>query len=230
MNFLEITKDSSGSVSDDISPEKPLTDSRVQGQVRNKYTDSHNKKDNPQRRPKSVPGSSHFHNEGRQGNNPVEVDPNSSNRPKSAKVRGKDIPREKKRDYFEKHEIENHEKYGNTSHVTSGLNGHRAMNKSYDEDSITSYSALEDNNKMTRHRIQDDLSLSELIDYEDDGGDSLIDSVPELEYDETRVRIFIALFDYNPTYMSPNPDAADEELPFKEGQLIKVSVTFDSGI
>ncbi|ELU13740.1 hypothetical protein CAPTEDRAFT_169221 [Capitella teleta] len=43
-----------------------------------------------------------------------------------------------------------------------------------------------------------------------------------MEYDDHRVRIFIALFDYDPTIMSPNPDALDEELPFKEGQLIKI--------
>ncbi|KAJ8379921.1 hypothetical protein SKAU_G00006990 [Synaphobranchus kaupii] len=35
-------------------------------------------------------------------------------------------------------------------------------------------------------------------------------------------RIFVALFDYDPLSMSPNPDAADEELPFKEGQIIKI--------
>jgi len=37
-----------------------------------------------------------------------------------------------------------------------------------------------------------------------------------------RMRIFVALFDYDPPTMSPNPDACDEELPFREGQLIKV--------
>ena len=36
------------------------------------------------------------------------------------------------------------------------------------------------------------------------------------------IRIFVALFDYDPLTMSPNPDACDEELPFREGQLIKV--------
>uniref|UniRef100_A0A6Q2YH54 RIMS-binding protein 2 n=1 Tax=Esox lucius TaxID=8010 RepID=A0A6Q2YH54_ESOLU len=45
-------------------------------------------------------------------------------------------------------------------------------------------------------------------------------------YDESEpedmARIFVALFDYDPVSMSPNPDAADEELPFKEGQIIKV--------
>ncbi|XP_034025538.1 RIMS-binding protein 2 isoform X5 [Thalassophryne amazonica] len=39
---------------------------------------------------------------------------------------------------------------------------------------------------------------------------------------EDLTRVFVALFDYNPLSMSPNPDAADEELPFKEGQIIKV--------
>ena len=32
----------------------------------------------------------------------------------------------------------------------------------------------------------------------------------------------MALFDYDPPTMSPNPEACDEELPFREGQLIKV--------
>uniref|UniRef100_A0A8C9QYW9 RIMS binding protein 2 n=1 Tax=Scleropages formosus TaxID=113540 RepID=A0A8C9QYW9_SCLFO len=35
-------------------------------------------------------------------------------------------------------------------------------------------------------------------------------------------RIFVALFNYDPLSMSPNPDAADEELSFKEGQILKV--------
>lgn len=37
-----------------------------------------------------------------------------------------------------------------------------------------------------------------------------------------RSRWFMALFDYDPLTMSPNPDAAHEELPFKEGQVIRV--------
>uniref|UniRef100_A0A3Q2D0Y6 RIMS-binding protein 2 n=1 Tax=Cyprinodon variegatus TaxID=28743 RepID=A0A3Q2D0Y6_CYPVA len=36
------------------------------------------------------------------------------------------------------------------------------------------------------------------------------------------VRLFVALFPYDPVTMSPNPDAAEEELPFNEGQIIKV--------
>nr|XP_027807771.1 RIMS-binding protein 2 isoform X5 [Marmota flaviventris] len=40
--------------------------------------------------------------------------------------------------------------------------------------------------------------------------------------EEPPARIFVALFDYDPLTMSPNPDAAEEELPFKEGQIIKV--------
>lgn len=49
-------------------------------------------------------------------------------------------------------------------------------------------------------------------------------------YDESEqedsFRIFVALFDYDPLSMSPNPDAADEELPFKEGQIIKVQLSW----
>ncbi|KAJ8403849.1 hypothetical protein AAFF_G00347170 [Aldrovandia affinis] len=39
---------------------------------------------------------------------------------------------------------------------------------------------------------------------------------------EDAARIFVALFPYDPAAMSPNPDSAEEELPFKEGQIIKV--------
>ncbi|XP_069134762.1 RIMS-binding protein 2-like [Argopecten irradians] len=40
--------------------------------------------------------------------------------------------------------------------------------------------------------------------------------------DDTRIRLFVALFDYDPISMSPNVDCIDEELPFKEGQIIKI--------
>lgn len=40
--------------------------------------------------------------------------------------------------------------------------------------------------------------------------------------EENEARVFVALFPYDPAVMSPNPDAAAEELPFKEGQIIKV--------
>ncbi|XP_056253070.1 peripheral-type benzodiazepine receptor-associated protein 1 isoform X4 [Seriola aureovittata] len=39
---------------------------------------------------------------------------------------------------------------------------------------------------------------------------------------DSDIRIFVALFPYDPITMSPNPDAAEEELPFTEGQIIKV--------
>lgn len=39
---------------------------------------------------------------------------------------------------------------------------------------------------------------------------------------QKRARWFVALFDYDPSTMSPNPDACDEELPFSEGDSIKV--------
>ncbi|XP_076303459.1 RIMS binding protein isoform X10 [Lasioglossum baleicum] len=37
-----------------------------------------------------------------------------------------------------------------------------------------------------------------------------------------RIRWFVALFDYNPTIMSPNPDACEYELSFSTGDTIKV--------
>ncbi|CAG7722268.1 unnamed protein product [Allacma fusca] len=39
---------------------------------------------------------------------------------------------------------------------------------------------------------------------------------------DVRHRVFVALFDYDPPTMSPNPDACEEELPFREGQMIKI--------
>ncbi|KAM7033425.1 peripheral-type benzodiazepine receptor-associated protein 1 isoform 2-T2 [Acridotheres tristis] len=47
-------------------------------------------------------------------------------------------------------------------------------------------------------------------------------SAPESSGKDDGIRIFVALFDYDPVSMSPNPDAAEEELPFKEGQILKV--------
>lgn len=50
-------------------------------------------------------------------------------------------------------------------------------------------------------------------------------SPPEeaLLYPDLPVRVFVALFDYDPVSMSPNPDAGEEELPFQEGQILKVT-------
>lgn len=39
---------------------------------------------------------------------------------------------------------------------------------------------------------------------------------------QKRSRWFVALFDYDPVTMSPNPDACEEELPFTEADVIKV--------
>ncbi|XP_064250665.1 peripheral-type benzodiazepine receptor-associated protein 1 isoform X6 [Passer domesticus] len=47
-------------------------------------------------------------------------------------------------------------------------------------------------------------------------------TAPESSGKDDDIRIFVALFDYDPVSMSPNPDAAEEELPFKEGQILKV--------
>lgn len=38
------------------------------------------------------------------------------------------------------------------------------------------------------------------------------------------VRLFVALYPYNPAAMSPNHEAAAEELPFVPGQIIKVKI------
>ncbi|XP_033115172.1 RIMS-binding protein 2-like isoform X6 [Anneissia japonica] len=51
-------------------------------------------------------------------------------------------------------------------------------------------------------------------------------SVPQIDpeelYDDSTVRTFVALYDYDPESMSPNDDGVDEELAFHEGDLIKI--------
>ena len=40
------------------------------------------------------------------------------------------------------------------------------------------------------------------------------------------MKLFIALFDYDPVEMSPNMDAVDTELALNKGEIIKVFVFF----
>ncbi|XP_070572923.1 RIMS-binding protein 2-like isoform X12 [Ptychodera flava] len=61
------------------------------------------------------------------------------------------------------------------------------------------------------------LSDDDLVDEE-----SMESEAPEELYDDSTIRYFVAMFTYDPVTMSPNPDAYDEELPFREGQMIKV--------
>lgn len=43
---------------------------------------------------------------------------------------------------------------------------------------------------------------------------------------QKKPRVFLAMFDYDPSTMSPNPDGCEEELAFQEGDTIKVSTPF----
>ncbi|XP_066116943.1 RIMS-binding protein 2 isoform X8 [Saccopteryx bilineata] len=65
-------------------------------------------------------------------------------------------------------------------------------------------------------------SIDEYSDRDRLSPDFYEDSETDPGAEEPPARIFVALFDYDPLSMSPNPDAAEEELPFKEGQIIKV--------
>ncbi|XP_077150691.1 peripheral-type benzodiazepine receptor-associated protein 1 isoform X3 [Ranitomeya variabilis] len=51
---------------------------------------------------------------------------------------------------------------------------------------------------------------------------------PSSDLDAASARLFVALFDYHPATMSPNPEAYMEELPFKEGQILQVFGDKDS--
>jgi len=107
--------------------------------------------------------------------------------------------------------------------ASSDLSANNGISLNELDDGVSSASELLDNNMMTSKKIRDDIPDSELIDYSDDGGESLVESV-ECDRD-VPVRIFIALFSYDPETMSPNPDALAEELPFREGQIIKVCMS-----
>ncbi|XP_073421901.1 peripheral-type benzodiazepine receptor-associated protein 1 isoform X2 [Dendrobates tinctorius] len=51
---------------------------------------------------------------------------------------------------------------------------------------------------------------------------------PSSDQGSDSARLFVALFDYHPATMSPNPEAYMEELPFKEGQILQVFGDKDS--
>ncbi|KAK6184454.1 hypothetical protein SNE40_006922 [Patella caerulea] len=59
-------------------------------------------------------------------------------------------------------------------------------------------------------------------DYDENGDVDSISGEINPPMDDNHVRLFIALFDYDPTIMSPNVEYIDEELPFREGQILKV--------
>ncbi|OON22070.1 variant SH3 domain protein, partial [Opisthorchis viverrini] len=61
--------------------------------------------------------------------------------------------------------------------------------------------------------------------YHKDGGDqSSTYGLPvQQRFQDTKaLRFVVALYAYDPATMSPNPDAVQEELPFQEGQIIKI--------
>ncbi|CAF0705935.1 unnamed protein product [Brachionus calyciflorus] len=60
------------------------------------------------------------------------------------------------------------------------------------------------------------------------GGPTSSKSVKTKSKSSKNYRVFMALFDYDPLKMSPNTDSCQEELPFKEGQLIKIFGEQDS--
>ncbi|XP_053222801.1 peripheral-type benzodiazepine receptor-associated protein 1 isoform X5 [Podarcis raffonei] len=70
--------------------------------------------------------------------------------------------------------------------------------------------------RRPRRRCQD------VAEAPDTNSDSWRSPSPEPMDSGGSARLFVALFDYDPPSMSPNPDAAEEELPFQEGQILKV--------
>ncbi|KAL3858376.1 hypothetical protein ACJMK2_012967, partial [Sinanodonta woodiana] len=81
---------------------------------------------------------------------------------------------------------------------------------------------LTSNDVITPYKIREDITESEIIDYEDNGDVDSISGEINPPIHDNHVRLFVALFDYDPVHMSPNLDSLEEELPFREGQILKV--------
>ncbi|CAH1800846.1 unnamed protein product, partial [Owenia fusiformis] len=70
--------------------------------------------------------------------------------------------------------------------------------------------------KSRKMGIVQNMDVQDSLEYDEDSYES------DIDFTEGEVRIFIALFDYDPKSMSPNAEECEDELPFKEGQLIKI--------
>ncbi len=81
------------------------------------------------------------------------------------------------------------------------------------------YDAKSNNDRQRKLSV--DSRTEETGTYEEEE-DYSVSEGPEELFDDSVIRFFVALYDYDPTAMSPNDDAADEELTFKEGDIIKV--------
>jgi len=84
----------------------------------------------------------------------------------------------------------------------------------------TSTPTLERKSLEDEHTLQGDTSTDDAANKTYTVDDS--NQEPGPEQGEELIRIFIALYDYDPAIQSPNPDAEEEELAFNEGDLIKV--------
>lgn len=58
--------------------------------------------------------------------------------------------------------------------------------------------------------------------YQHGGGDPYLQ---RFQQQRNQPRYFIALYDYDPRHMSPNPNAVVEELTFRKGAILKVNRT-----
>ena len=87
---------------------------------------------------------------------------------------------------------------------------------------ITSPSANRDSNNLSPSDVLKSRTLLPNEEFDEGSDRDSISGEINPPLDDSRIRLFVALFDYDPETMSPNVDALDEELPFREGQVIKV--------
>ncbi|XP_038054636.1 RIMS-binding protein 2-like [Patiria miniata] len=81
------------------------------------------------------------------------------------------------------------------------------------------YDAKSNNDRQRKLSV--DSRTDETGTFEDEEEYSVSEGPEEL-FDDSVIRFFVALYDYDPTAMSPNVESVEEELTFKEGDIIKV--------
>lgn len=142
--------------------------------------------------------------------------------------RRKESPRAKSSPRNSDHLQDRHSPHGHHRSSTSPKPDH--VRRHSDRSPVPSPSSKSNTKSFTNAAQVEPLELSKLdreqgdINYAESDDDSITGEINP-PVDDNRIRLFVALFDYDPETMSPNVDSLEEELPFREGQIIKVSVT-----
>lgn len=158
------------------------------------------------------------------------VSPSSRNSPRT-----RDSPRSRNSPRNSDRSDRQHDHQSPRDHRRSSTSPHREhAGRHHSRSPIPSPNSKSKAIKSFAYAQVEPLELSKLereqsdVNYAESDDDSITGEINP-PVDDSRIRLFVALFDYDPETMSPNVDALDEELPFREGQIIKVSLDSLSG-